>query len=109
MRPVEVNPAKLALLFMKEFRLCNVRPGETIVMITDLNSPPAYVAAAFAAGDKLGADVYEMKTNTLSSWVRLGEETVGKAKGMLEALRAADLIACLHLRLFTKWLCPGPR
>ncbi len=104
MRPLEVNPAKLATLFAKQFRLCNVKPGETIAMITDLNSPREYVAAAFAAGDELGADVYEMATNTLSSWVKTGEETVGKAKGTLDALRAADMIACLHLPLFTKWL-----
>ena len=58
MRPPEVNLAKLAMLFAKEFRLCNTQPGEPICMITDLNSPPEYVAAAFAAADELGADVY---------------------------------------------------
>jgi len=104
MRGVEVNPAKLTTLFMKQFRLCNVRVGESLVMITDLNSPREYIGAAFAAGEELGADIYEMCTNTLSSWTRVGEETVGKAKGTLEALRAADMIICLHLPLFTKWL-----
>lgn len=104
MRQREINPAKLPALFTKQFRLCNVKAGETISLITDLNSPREYVAAAFAAGDELGADVYELCTNTLSSWVKLGEETVGKAKGTLDALRAADMIACLHLPLFTKWL-----
>jgi 2,5-dihydroxypyridine 5,6-dioxygenase len=104
MRGAEFNRAKLAALFAKQFRLCNVKAGETIAMITDLNSPREYIAAAFAAGDELGADVYEMCTNTLSSWTRLGEETVGKAKGTIEALRGADMIACLHLPLFTKWL-----
>jgi 2,5-dihydroxypyridine 5,6-dioxygenase len=102
MRGTEVNPAKLVALFTKEFRLCNVKPGETVVVITDLNSPREYVAAAYAAGDELGADVYEMGTNTLSSWVRLGEETIGKAKGTMDALRQADLICSLHLMLFTK-------
>lgn len=104
MRGVEVNPAKLAMLFLKQFRLCDVKAGESIAMITDLNSPRELVAAAFAAADELGADAYEMCTNTLSSWTRLGDETVGKAKGTLEALRMADMIACLHLPLFTKWL-----
>lgn len=104
MRPPEVNLAKLAMLFAKEFRLCNTQPGETICMITDLNSPPEYVAAAFAAADELGADIYEMRTNTLSSWVRVGVETVGRAKGTIDALRSADMIVCLHLPLFTNWL-----
>ena len=104
MRPLEINPAELAMLFVRDFRLCAVRPGETICMITDLNSPRAYVAAAYAAADELGADIYEMGTNTLSSWVKVGVETVGKAKGTLDALRAADMLVCLHLPLFTKWL-----
>ena len=104
MRPVEVNPAKLSRLFIKEFRLCNVKRGETIAMITDLNTPRDYVAAAFTACDELGADIYEICTSSLSSWVRLGEETVGKAKGTLEALRAADMIASCHLMLFTKFM-----
>ena len=104
MRPLEINPAKLAMLFAKEFRLCNTQAGETICMITDLNSPFEYVTAAFAAADELGADIYEMRTNTLSSWVKVGEETVGRAKGTIDALSAADMIVCLHLPLFTKWL-----
>jgi len=104
MRPVEVNPAKLSRLFIREFRLCNVKRGETIAMITDLNTPRDYVAAAFTACDELGADIYEICTSSLSSWVRLGEETVGKAKGTLEALRAADMIASCHLMLFTKFM-----
>jgi 2,5-dihydroxypyridine 5,6-dioxygenase len=104
MRPVEMNPAKLAALFAKQFRLCNVKAGEAIVIITDLNSPREYVAAAFAAADELEAHIYEMCTNTLSSWVKLGQETVGEIKGTLDALRAADLLVCLHLPLFTKWL-----
>ena len=104
MRPLEMNTAQLASLFAKELELCAVQPGETICMITDLNSPREYVAAAFAVADELGADMYEMCTNTLSSWVKVGEETVGKAKGTLDALGAADMLVCLHLPLFTKWL-----
>jgi len=104
MRGAEVNSARLATLFAKEFRLCNVARGETIAIITDLNTPREYVAAAFAACDELGADGYEMCTNTLSSWVRVGVETVGKAKGTLDALRAADMIVTMHLPLFTSWL-----
>ena len=31
-----LNHAKLAMLFRKEFELCNVRKGETIVLLSDL-------------------------------------------------------------------------
>src|SRR5580704_16341580 len=57
MRPVEINLATLATLFRKEFELCNVKKGETIALVTDLNARRDYVAAAFAAAADLQADI----------------------------------------------------
>ena len=104
MRNQAVNPAKLAMLFRKEFELCRVRPGETMALLTDLGSNRDYVRAAFASAEDIGADVYEMCVNSAPSWTRVGVETVGACKGTLEALSAADIIVCLHIPLFTKWL-----
>ena len=44
-----LNHAKLAMLFRKEFELCNVKKGETIVLLSDLGARRDYVSAAFAA------------------------------------------------------------
>jgi 2,5-dihydroxypyridine 5,6-dioxygenase len=104
MRVQETNPAKLASLFRKEFELCNVQRGETIALLSDLNSRPDYVQAAFAAAAELGADAYEMKVNSVPSWTKVGVETIGACKGTLEALAAADMLVCLHIPLFTKWM-----
>lgn len=104
MRPQEMNPAKLAALFRKEFALCNVKEGETIALLSDLNSRREYVQASFAAASELGADVYEMCVNSVPSWTRVGVETVGACKGTVEALAAADLLVCLHVPLFTRWM-----
>jgi len=104
MKPAEINPASLAMLFLKEFQLCNVKKGETIAIVSDLNSRPDYVEAAFAAATELSADIYEMKVNTWPSWTKIGIETIGKNKGTLEALCKADLIVMFHIPLFTKWL-----
>lgn len=104
MRPQLINPAKLAMLFRKEFELCGVRPGETIALLTDLAARREYVAAAFAAAEDLGADIYELCVNSVPSWTKVGVETIGTCKGTLPALRAADLLVCLHIPLFTKWL-----
>ena len=49
MRIQEMNPAKLAALFRKEFEMCNVKEGETIALLSDLSSRREYVQAAFAA------------------------------------------------------------
>ena len=34
----EVNPAKLVILYRKEFELNRVQSGETIVLLTDLST-----------------------------------------------------------------------
>src|SRR5579871_4865580 len=104
MNPQVVNPAMMAMLFRKEFQLCNVQKGETIALLTDLAARRDYVAAAFAAGKDLGADVYEMCVNSVPTWTKVGVETVGKCKGTLEALKHADMLVCMHVPLFTKWL-----
>ncbi len=49
MRPQELNPAKLAMLFKRELERSAVKPGETIACLTDLSSRREYIQAAFAA------------------------------------------------------------
>ena len=104
LRVQELNPAKLAILFRKELQLCRVQAGETICCVSDLGTRRAYIEAAFAAADDLGADIYEMCVNSIPSWTKVGVPTVGKCKGTLEAIRQADMLVCLHIPLFTAWL-----
>lgn len=104
MRMQELNPAKLAALFRKEFELCEVKEGETVALLSDLNSRREYVQASFAAALELGADAYELCVNSIPSWTKVGVETIGACKGTLEALCAADMLVCLHIPLFTKWM-----
>jgi 2,5-dihydroxypyridine 5,6-dioxygenase len=104
LRVQEVNPAKLAMLYRRQFELCKVKPGETIAVVSDLGTRREYVQAAFAAADDLGADVYELCVNSIPSWTRVGVPTIGKCKGTLEAVSAADLLVIFHVPLFTKWL-----
>src|SRR6202035_1673657 len=99
-----LHHAKLAMLFRKEFALCNVRKGETIVLLSDLGARRDFVAAGFAAAEDFGADAYEMCVNAMPSWTKVGVETVGRCKGALDAIKAADMLVCLHIPLFTRWL-----
>jgi 2,5-dihydroxypyridine 5,6-dioxygenase len=103
-RAQEVNPAKLAQLYRKELELSQVEKGETICAVSDLATRREYIQAAFAAADDLGADIYEMCVNSLPSWTKVGVPTVGRCKGTLEAVRAADLVVIFHVPLFTAWL-----
>ena len=103
-RTQEVNPAKLAQLFRKQFELCRVGAGQTVAIVSDLGTRREYIQAAFAAADELGADIYEMCVNAIPGWTRVGVATIGKCKGTLEALSVADMILIFHVPLFSKWL-----
>ncbi len=103
-RSLQINPAKMASLFRKQFELCNVTHGETIALISDLGTRRAYVMAAFAAASDLGADIYEMCVNNLPTYTKVGIPTVGQCKGTLEALKAANLIVIFHPPVFSAWV-----
>src|SRR5271156_6582704 len=103
-RAPEGNPAGLAVLYRRQFEQCKVKRGETVALVSDLTTRREYIQAAFAAADELGADVYEMCVNAVPSWTKVGVPTIGKCKGTLEAVRAADIIVIFHVPLFTKWL-----
>ena len=53
-RSIEVNPAKLPMLFKKQFDLCNVKPGETIAIVSDLGTRREYIEAALLPQMRLG-------------------------------------------------------
>ncbi|HAE00596.1 MAG TPA: hypothetical protein DCL95_14345 [Rhodospirillaceae bacterium] len=99
-----MNPAKMASLFERQFKLSNVKKGETICCVSDLTTRREYIQASFAAADTLGADVYEMCVNSIPGWTKVGVPTIGQCKGTLEAAKAADIIVIFHVPLFTSWL-----
>jgi 2,5-dihydroxypyridine 5,6-dioxygenase len=103
-RTQEVNPAKLAMLFKKQFELCKCRQSDTIAVVSDLGTRREYIQAAFAAADELGVDIYEMCVNAIPGWTKVGVPTIGKCKGTLEALLACDMVLIFHVPLFSKWL-----
>ena len=104
LRATEINPGKLGFLFRRQFEMSKVCAGETIVLVSDLATRREYIEAAFAASDELGADVYEMRVNSIPSWTKVGVPTIGKCKGTLDAVKAADLLVIFHVPLFTRWL-----
>ena len=103
-RPSELNPAKLAMLYKRELKMCKVARGETIAVVSDLGTRREYIQATFAAADELGADAYELCVNSIPGWTKVGVPTIGQCKGTLEALSHADLIVIFHVPLFARWL-----
>src|SRR5262249_10914005 len=100
LRSTEINPGKLPFLFKKQFEMSKVKAGETVALISDLSTRVEYIESAFAAAEALGADVYDMRVNSIPSWTKVGVSTIGKCKGTLEAAKAADLIVIFHVPLF---------
>lgn len=103
-RAQEMNPARMAMLYKRQFEMSKVGAGQTVCCISDLTTRREYIEAAFAAADEFGADVYEMCVNSVPSWTKVGVATVGQCKGTLEAVVKADLLVIFHVPLFTSWL-----
>jgi 2,5-dihydroxypyridine 5,6-dioxygenase len=103
-RAQEMNPAKLAMLYRKQFEMSLISKGETVCCVSDLTTRREYIQAAFAAAEALDADVYEMCVNSVPSWTKVGVPTVGQCKGTLDAVMQADVVVVFHVPLFTRWL-----
>ncbi len=103
-RAQELNPARLPALFRRQFQLCKVKPGETVAVVSDVATRREYVEAAFAAADDIGCDIYEICVSTTPSWTKVATPTIGKCRGTVEALCAADMVLIFHIPLFTAWL-----
>ena len=102
MRPQLLNPAQLPAVFRKEFELCAVKPGETIILLTNLNTRRDYVLAATAAAEDVGADIFEINLNRVArSVARAPRGRPGQ--GLMEALKAADLVLTFQPPNFARW------
>lgn len=60
-------PKTLRELFVDQFRLCKLRPDETVAVISELGQKDDYVQAAVAASRDLGAGALVLTASSLSS------------------------------------------
>jgi 2,5-dihydroxypyridine 5,6-dioxygenase len=94
-------------LFRKELALCGVKKGETVAVLSELNSSTEYAGAFMAAAQDLGAHTYNV--NVLSSKMgmdsKFGNVGINPLTGnrpAIEALKKADLMIDLAFLLFSK-------
>ena len=52
----------LVPLFVREFQLCNVQPGEVVAVLSEPRTRPGYAEAATSAAGVLGAEVFELRS-----------------------------------------------
>ena len=55
LRSTELNPAKLAFLFKKQFELCKVKPDETVACVSDLGTRREYMRPPSPPPSRLAA------------------------------------------------------
>lgn len=95
---------RLLDLFRKQFELCAVKQGETVVFLTDAASPREYVAAGLAAATERGAFGYEIGISANPAQRHIGVDSLGNASGLMDAIKSCDLLCALHFPNFTKWV-----
>jgi 2,5-dihydroxypyridine 5,6-dioxygenase len=99
-----LNPARLTTLFGREFELCNVGPGETMVLLTNLNTRREYVAAALESAQGREAFAYEIGLSSIPDQSRVAADGIGQAGAIIDAMKACDIVCSFHAPNFTKWV-----
>ncbi|MCW5770668.1 MAG: hypothetical protein KIT16_03465 [Rhodospirillaceae bacterium] len=99
-----LNPAALTTLFQKEFELCRVGQGQSMVLLTNLGTRREYVAAALEAARLLGAFAYEIGLNAVPDQSRVAADAVSHAAPIIAAMKAADIVCAFHAPNFTRWV-----
>lgn len=98
------NPAALAGLFAREFRLCNVKSGETIVLLSDHNTSKDYILAAFAAAEEVGAMAFEICISRPVDLSRVGYKSPTESPAVMQAMKAANLVCTFFPPNLSGWL-----
>lgn len=105
------NPADLSFMFEDELRLCAVKPGTQIVLVTDLNTRLDFIQAAFAAAQRLQAHIFELKVPSPFHHAMIASQggggTLAAMPSAVEAIHSADLVLVFHTALGSAWLQEG--
>lgn len=99
-----LNPAAVSGLFRKQFELCEVKKGETIILLTDNNTPRDRVQAAFAGAADLGIDSFEICLPKAIDLTQVGNPRPGEAGGLMSALKSASLLCVFFPPNLSAWL-----
>jgi 2,5-dihydroxypyridine 5,6-dioxygenase len=99
-----ISPAEFPELFRKQFELCNVKNGETVVLLTNHNTDRELVRAAFAGMQALGAEGFEVGLPKPLDLKKVGHETTGGGSGVMTALKSANLLCPFFPPNLSPWL-----
>lgn len=91
-------------MFVKQFELCKVKQGETMVLLSDPEARPEYITAGFAAAKALGARVFNIAVPEAPHPHLVGVDPLRDIAPAVEAMKSADIVIAFTRPLFTKGL-----
>jgi len=94
--------AQLVAAFKRQYELCAVQEGETIVFLTDRDTDKEQVTAGLVAAADIGNPAYAIHVDQHMNIPFVGINPLG-TKGVLEALRNADLVISFYVGFFADW------
>lgn len=97
------SQARLTKLFLKELRLCAVKKGDVVAMLSNLATRREYVAACHEAASELGAFAFELGFGTLPDASRVAADTISDVEGVFATLKNADLLVTFQVPNFARW------
>ena len=98
----KMSPASIVPAFIKQLQFCDLKPGETVLFLTDDSSPRETVEAGLAACTALGNACYQVRVPSGPD-VRFVGANPYEAPGLLEAFRKVDLVVSFVVGFFSGW------
>jgi 2,5-dihydroxypyridine 5,6-dioxygenase len=95
---------RMTALFKKQFELCKVKEGETMVLLSDPEARPEYITASFAAAKQLGAKVFNIAVSEAPAAHLVGVHPLRGLDAAVDAMKKADIVIAFTRPLFTKEL-----
>lgn len=96
------SSAQLVPAFARQYDLCALKPGETVVFLTDRDTDREQVAAGMMVAQERGNSVYEMRFDRHMNIPFLGVNPL-EDPGVLAALTKADLVVSFFVGFFATW------
>jgi 2,5-dihydroxypyridine 5,6-dioxygenase len=98
----KMTSAAIVPSFIRQLQLCNVKPTENVIFLTDSSSPRDFVAAGMAACQVIGCSAVEVNTGEGAD-ARASYSDPLKAPGLIEAFKGADLVVSFVIGFFSTW------
>ena len=95
--------AQLLTAFKRQYELCALKRGESVVFLTDRDADREQVSAGMLAAAELGNAVFEIHVDLHMNVPFVGVNPL-QEKGIIAAMKEADLVVCFFVGFFADWL-----